>query len=130
MSSGFTATAEDVPNGRTFDWMHASGNLVIGNRVGAHVWAGSIHNEVDGNDFIQNRDQVRYVASHDEAWGVKQGNYWSNYAGWDADGDGIGDGAGLGDRHAAKTDDEKAGDRSAQIGPGTGGGDRACSWRW
>jgi nitrous oxidase accessory protein len=67
------------------------GNRVIGNRVGAHVWAGSIHNDVDGNDFIQNQQQVRYVAARDELWGIKQGNYWSNYAGWDSDGDGIGD---------------------------------------
>lgn len=68
-----------------------SGNRVIGNRVGAHVAAGSIHNDVDANDFIQNREQVRYVATRDEQWGVKQGNFWSNYAGWDADGDGMGD---------------------------------------
>ena len=67
------------------------GNRVIDNHVGAHVWAGSIHNEVDGNDFIGNRVQVRYVAARDEIWGVKQGNYWSNYAGWDADGNGVGD---------------------------------------
>lgn len=66
-------------------------NLVIGNRVGAHVWAGSIHNEVEGNDFIHNRDQIRYVASRDEEWGKQQGNYWSNYVGWDADGNSIGD---------------------------------------
>ncbi|MCK9285296.1 MAG: nitrous oxide reductase family maturation protein NosD [Rhodocyclaceae bacterium] len=66
-------------------------NLIIGNGVGAHVWAGSIHNEVDANDFIQNRDQVRYVAARDELWGSKHGNFWSNYAGWDADGDGLGD---------------------------------------
>ena len=66
-------------------------NRVIGNRVGAHVWAGSIHNAVDGNDFIQNREQVRYVATRDEAWGEKRGNYWSNYAGWDANNDGVGD---------------------------------------
>lgn len=67
------------------------GNRIIGNRVGAHVWAGSIHNDVDGNDFIQNQEQVRYVATRDELWGIKDGNYWSNYAGWDSDGDGIGD---------------------------------------
>lgn len=67
------------------------GNLIEHNDVGAHVWAGSIHNDVDGNDFIGNREQVRYVATKDEAWGAKTGNYWSNYVGWDRDGDGRGD---------------------------------------
>lgn len=67
------------------------GNLVIANRVGVHLWAGSIHNEVEGNDFIRNQEQIRYVAARDENWGGRQGNYWSNYAGWDANGDGIGD---------------------------------------
>lgn len=66
-------------------------NLIIDNDVGAHVWAGSIHNEVEGNDFIRNREQVRYVAAKDAPWGVKTGNYWSNYVGWDRDGNGIGD---------------------------------------
>ena len=66
-------------------------NLVIDNRVGAHVWAGSIHNEVEGNDFIHNQEQVRYVAAKDERWGTRTGNYWSNYVGWDRDGNGIGD---------------------------------------
>lgn len=83
-------------NGRGFfiydaEYNVLKGNRIIGNRVGAHVWAGSIHNDVDGNDFIGNREQVRYVASRDEAWGKKQGNYWSNYAGWDGNGDGTGD---------------------------------------
>jgi nitrous oxidase accessory protein len=67
------------------------GNLIVRNEVGAHVSAGSIHNEVDGNDFVGNREQVRYVATRDEAWGTKSGNYWSNYVGWDRDGDGRGD---------------------------------------
>lgn len=67
------------------------GNLVIGNRVGVHLWAGSIHNDVERNDFIQNRDQIRYVAARDEQWGGKEGNYWSNYRGWDVDDDGSGD---------------------------------------
>ncbi len=66
-------------------------NLIVGNRVGVHLWAGSIHNEVEGNDLIQNHEQIRYVASKDEYWGVKHGNYWSNYIGWDRDGDGVGD---------------------------------------
>lgn len=66
-------------------------NLVIGNRIGMHLWAGSINNRVDGNDFIGNEEQVRYVAAKDQAWGLEAGNYWSNYAGWDRDGDGNGD---------------------------------------
>lgn len=66
-------------------------NLVMGNRIGVHLWAGSINNEVEGNDFIHNRTQIRYVATRTEQWGKQQGNYWSNYIGWDADGDGIGD---------------------------------------
>lgn len=66
-------------------------NLVIGNRVGVHLWAGSIHNEVEDNDFIDNQEQVRYVAARNELWGGKDGNYWSNYVGWDRDGNGIGD---------------------------------------
>lgn len=66
-------------------------NLIIGNEVGVHLWAGSFNNDVDGNDFIHNRQQIRYVASRDVQWGRQQGNYWSNYLGWDSNGDGRGD---------------------------------------
>lgn len=66
-------------------------NLVIGNQVGAHVSAGSANNKVDGNDFVDNREQVKYVASRDVEWGKLEGNYWSNYSGWDQNGDGRGD---------------------------------------
>lgn len=66
-------------------------NLVINNRVGVHLWAGSTRNKVFGNDFVGNREQVRYVGSQDEFWGGDMGNYWSNYMGWDRNGDGIGD---------------------------------------
>ncbi len=66
-------------------------NLVIANHVGMHLWAGSVNNQVYGNDFIANREQIRYIAARDENWGGEVGNYWSNYLGWDRDGDGIGD---------------------------------------
>lgn len=67
------------------------GNLVVDNLVGVHLWAGSINNVVEGNDFISNREQVRYIASRDVSWGVQAGNFWSNYLGWDRNGDGRGD---------------------------------------
>lgn len=66
-------------------------NLVMGNRVGVHLWAGSYRNAVDGNDFINNHEQIRYVATRDELWGTNRGNYWSNYTGWDRDRNGAGD---------------------------------------
>ncbi|MBV6324521.1 nitrous oxide reductase family maturation protein NosD [Duganella violaceipulchra] len=66
-------------------------NLVVDNRVGVHLSAGSIHNQVEDNDFIANREQVRYVGARDERWGGERGNHWSNYLGWDRNGDGIGD---------------------------------------
>lgn len=66
-------------------------NLIINNRTGVHLWAGSYRNDVNGNDLINNRQQIKYVASRDEIWGKKTGNYWSNYVGWDRNGDGIGD---------------------------------------
>jgi nitrous oxidase accessory protein len=67
------------------------GNLVVDNIVGMHVWAGSKNNQIERNDFISNREQVRYVAARDELWGGKEGNHWSNYLGWDRNGDGVGD---------------------------------------
>lgn len=67
------------------------GNSVIDNVVGIHLWAGSKNNQVEGNDFIANREQIRYVAARDMVWGEQHGNYWSNYLGWDRNGDGIGD---------------------------------------
>ncbi len=66
-------------------------NLVVDNRVGVHLSAGSTRNQVEGNDFISNREQIRYVGSKDEKWGDKSGNHWSNYLGWDRNADGIGD---------------------------------------
>jgi nitrous oxidase accessory protein len=67
------------------------GNLVADNIVGVHLWAGSINNQVERNDFVSNREQVRYVAARDMTWGAKDGNHWSNYLGWDRNGDGTGD---------------------------------------
>lgn len=79
------------------EYTQLRGNLIVGNQVGVHLSAGSTRNVVQGNDFIGNREQVRYVGARDEAWGARtsteraQGNFWSDYLGWDRDGDGIGD---------------------------------------
>ncbi|WP_310447939.1 nitrous oxide reductase family maturation protein NosD [Thiobacillus sp.] len=66
-------------------------NLIVDNTTGVHLAAGSIHNQVTGNDFISNRTQIKYVASQDVIWGKDRGNFWSNYVGWDRNGDRIGD---------------------------------------
>jgi nitrous oxidase accessory protein len=73
------------------EYITLRGNLVVDNQIGVHLSAGSTRNSVEANDFIANHEQVKYVASRDEAWGVKEGNYWSNYLGWDRDGNGRGD---------------------------------------
>ncbi|MBB3008261.1 nitrous oxide reductase family maturation protein NosD [Cupriavidus alkaliphilus] len=79
------------------EYAQLRGNLVLGNAIGVHLSAGSTRNVVQGNDFIGNREPVRYVGARDEAWGGRnpaerqQGNYWGNYLGWDRDADGVGD---------------------------------------
>jgi nitrous oxidase accessory protein len=69
------------------------GNLVVDNGVGVHLAALSTRNTVQNNSFIANREQVRYVGARDERWGGApgSGNFFSNYLGWDRDGDGVGD---------------------------------------
>ena len=73
------------------EYIKLNDNLVVDNVVGVHLSAGSTRNEVEGNDFIGNREQVRYVGARDEVWGKQRGNYWSNYLGWDRNNDGKGD---------------------------------------
>lgn len=67
-------------------------NIISGNEIGVHVWAGSVENKVSGNSFLNNRSQIKYVGSKDEEWSDEEkGNYWSDYLGWDTDRNGIGD---------------------------------------
>ncbi len=73
------------------EYVQIKGNLVVDNAVGVHLSAGSTRNQVEGNDFVGNREQVRYVGARDETWGAEHGNHWDNYLGWDRDGDGRGD---------------------------------------
>jgi len=85
-------------NGRGFfiydvEYATLRGNLIIDNHVGVHLAALSTRNVVEGNDFVANRKQVRYLGTRDERWGGTPGagNFFSNYLGWDRDGDGVGD---------------------------------------
>lgn len=66
-------------------------NVVVDNEIGAHVTAGFTFNQVEGNDFIGNQQNIRYSGTRTLTWGENSGNYWSQYVGWDRDGDGIGD---------------------------------------
>jgi len=67
-------------------------NLMQGNKVGAKIWAGTLRNEIYRNHFVGNEQQVFYVSSSDLIVGEGgHGNYWSDYLGWDQDGDGTGD---------------------------------------
>lgn len=72
-------------------------NVIEGNHferspVGIHLTAGSEDNRIQNNAFIDNQRQVKYVATRLQEWSVEgHGNYWSDYLGWDRDGDGLGD---------------------------------------
>ncbi|WP_281559801.1 nitrous oxide reductase family maturation protein NosD [Thalassomonas sp. RHCl1] len=69
-----------------------SGNKVESAEIGIHLTAGSENTKVYGNSFIDNPTQVKYVSNKKQEWSLEgQGNFWSNYLGWDMDGDNIGD---------------------------------------
>lgn len=60
--------------------------------LGIHLTAGSENNKISRNAFVGNQQQVKYVATRTQEWSVDgQGNYWSDYLGWDRDNNGIGD---------------------------------------
>ncbi|UYG03943.1 nitrous oxide reductase family maturation protein NosD [Halomonas sp. LR3S48] len=68
------------------------GNRLAGSDIGIHLTAGSEDNTVVGNAFVDNRQQVMYVATRTQEWSEEgRGNYWSDYLGWDLSGDGTGD---------------------------------------
>ncbi len=71
-----------------------SGNWFEGCDIGIHFTAGSEGNEITGNAFIRNRNQVKYVGTRYLDWSSGgRGNYWSDNPAFDLNGDGIGDNA-------------------------------------
>ncbi|WP_010626203.1 nitrous oxide reductase family maturation protein NosD [Halomonas sp. KM-1] len=68
------------------------GNRLADSEMGIHLTAGSENNRLYDNAFINNRQQVMYVATRHQEWSRDgRGNYWSDYLGWDLDGNGVGD---------------------------------------
>jgi nitrous oxidase accessory protein len=68
------------------------GNRFEGCETGIHFTAGSERNRITGNAFINNRTQVKYVGTKWVDWSADgRGNYWSDHASFDLDGDGIAD---------------------------------------
>ena len=67
-------------------------NWFQGCGIGIHFTAGSERNRIVGNSFIGNRTQVKYVSTKWVEWSEDgRGNYWSDFAAYDVDGNGIAD---------------------------------------
>lgn len=68
------------------------GNVFADSDIGIHLTAGSEDNTFSENAFISNTKQVKYVSNRHQDWSTAgRGNYWSDYLGWDMDGDNKGD---------------------------------------
>lgn len=69
-------------------------NQFEGCPIGVHFTGGSADNAFTENAFIANETQVKYVGSRWLDWATDgRGNYWSDHAAFDLDGDGIADSA-------------------------------------
>jgi nitrous oxidase accessory protein len=69
-------------------------NRFEGCPIGIHFTAGSERNLVSENAFVGNQNQVKYVGTRWVEWSAGgRGNYWSDNAAFDLDGDGIADAA-------------------------------------
>jgi nitrous oxidase accessory protein len=64
------------------------GNLFVANDLAVQIYAGSTDNTFQGNDFVGNLQLVELDLAGSNRW---EGNYWDEYHGIDADGDGFGD---------------------------------------
>ena len=68
------------------------GNWFEGCEIGIQLTAGSERNAISGNAFLGNRNQVKYVGTRFQEWSEQgRGNYWSDNAAFDLNGDGLAD---------------------------------------
>ena len=67
-------------------------NWFEGCEIGVQFTAGSEGNDITGNAFVNNANQVKYVGTHHLDWSKGgRGNYWSDNPAFDLNGDGIAD---------------------------------------
>lgn len=72
-----------------------TGNTIAYNDVGMTFLPSARGNELTGNNFIDNIDQIAVAGRGDLSansfWKGERGNFWSDYTGYDQNADGIGD---------------------------------------
>ena len=74
------------------DFNEITNNWVENNAIGINVMASGEDTKVIGNNFVSNPVQVLFSWRYSLYWhNEEQGNYWSDYLGWDYDGDEVGD---------------------------------------
>jgi nitrous oxidase accessory protein len=69
-----------------------SNNLIAYNDVAIYMYASARHNTFSENDFVGNLATLHTVGRAKATWASgSRGNYYSDYGGYDLDGDGVGD---------------------------------------